>query len=137
MCDCIEFQGALNNRGYGMKWRDGKTHLAHRLAYADAHGLAPSDVPPLLRHKCDNPRCVNAEHLEPGTQTDNMQDAAKRHRCGKLTAAQVTEIRSLYVKGSKEFCQSALGKRFGVRQTTISNTVNNKSFKELRDGFVT
>ncbi|WP_428832632.1 HNH endonuclease signature motif containing protein, partial [Pseudomonas aeruginosa] len=53
----------------------------HRLAYADAHGPIPDGM--LIRHKCDNPACFNVNHLELGTQRDNMQDASKRGRINK------------------------------------------------------
>ena len=32
----------------------------------------------VIRHKCDNPNCCNIEHLEIGTQKDNIEDMIKR-----------------------------------------------------------
>lgn len=57
---CIEHVGYRNPAGYGVVRRDGKTWLAYRWAYKQAHGA----VPPLLRHKCGNPGCINPDHLE-------------------------------------------------------------------------
>lgn len=38
------------------------------------------DPGPVLRHRCDNPPCINPAHLEPGTQADNVRDMAERGR---------------------------------------------------------
>jgi len=75
-------------------------------------------------HKCDNPPCVNPDHLELGTHADNMRDMAERgrssrgeqHPPSKLTDAEADEIRSL--KGAVS--QSVLAKRYSVNQSTIS-----------------
>lgn len=66
-----------------------------------------------VRHKCDNPPCVNPAHLEVGTHLDNMRDREARGRNGwtKLTREQVDELRSLPFRsrGVKE-----LAERFGI-----------------------
>ena len=41
----------------------------------------PSNIQ--IRHKCDNTRCVNEKHLEPGTSKDNTQDCIERGRRAK------------------------------------------------------
>lgn len=61
---CIETTGAKNERGYGYVWRDGKHVREHRLVFAEANGLTLSDIKgKVVRHRCDNPSCINPDHL--------------------------------------------------------------------------
>lgn len=77
---CWLWTGAKTN-GYGYFSVNGKGFRAHRVAYV----LATSDETSLfLCHKCDVPGCVNPGHLFPGTQTDNMHDAALKGRMSGL-----------------------------------------------------
>src|SRR5262245_2534708 len=77
---CWEWTGAKHVFGYGQiggpEW--GTPLLAHRVAYAFAHGPIPKGK--VVRHKCDNPGCVNPYHLELGTSRDNARDAWRRGR---------------------------------------------------------
>ena len=132
MSDCINWSKCLGKHGYGVTTRNYKTYLAHRLAYCDYHGIDHSDIKGLVvRHTCDNPKCVNPEHLVIGTHQDNVDDRKKRNRsakglatgAGKLTPEQVTYTRTHYVKNSREFGTVALGRKFGVHHTTIGAVV--------------
>ena len=77
---CIEWQYAKTKDGYGMFRIDSKLQYAHRFAYRMYHDLDESEMPRVVRHKCDNPSCYNVEHLEGGTHSDNMWDSVKRGR---------------------------------------------------------
>lgn len=67
--------------GYGEVNFQGKTTRAHRLAYVNANGLTLADIQgKVVRHKCDNPSCVNPEHLILGTHLDNTRDRIERNR---------------------------------------------------------
>ena len=132
MSDCINWSKGLAHNGYGLTTRNNKTYRAHRLAYCDYHNIDHSVIRgKVVRHTCDNRRCVNPEHLVIGTHQDNMDDMKKRNRsakglangAGKLTPEQVTYIRTHYVKNSEEFGTVALGRKFGVHNGTISRTV--------------
>lgn len=72
---CWHWAGMRNDLGYGIY----NHQRAHRLVYMEIGGLplAPNEV---LRHKCDNPPCVNPAHLEPGTKADNSRDMVERRR---------------------------------------------------------
>lgn len=59
---CHVWQRAVNAKGYGSVMVDGVGRLAHRVAYAAAHGEIP--VGHEVHHRCENRRCVNAAHLE-------------------------------------------------------------------------
>jgi len=75
---CWEWKGSKNNKGYGRMIINGKFYMAHRLSYA----LFVNEIPKgmLVCHKCDNPSCVNPDHLFVGTNQDNMDDMKKKGR---------------------------------------------------------
>jgi hypothetical protein len=75
---CHLWMGARNIWGYGRHKVDGKTCAAHRTAWGLANGSIPEGL--LVLHHCDNPCCVNPDHLYVGTQADNMRDMFARGR---------------------------------------------------------
>ena len=78
MKDCIEHTVYRDKHGYGRIHRKGQDPMLHRQVWVDAHGPIPMGM--VIRHKCDNPACVNIEHLEIGTQQDNVRDRDERGR---------------------------------------------------------
>ncbi len=136
--DCLIWTGSKNTQGYGKLIVKGKMILAHRFAYCVAVGLTLKEIEDLvIRHRCDNPSCINPTHLETGTPMDNVMDRVARGRSAsgecnghsKLTAEQVEEIIATYIPRHPEFGGTALGKKFGVRQTTISKIILGKRWK--------
>ncbi len=65
--------------GYGVLSVNGKTVNTHRLAYEAIHGEGSAKGWE-IRHRCDNPPCVNPDHLLRGTHKDNMDDIMRRKR---------------------------------------------------------
>jgi hypothetical protein len=89
----------------------------------------------ILRHICDNPQCINPDHLIKGTHKENVQDRVDRKRSAygisngrsKLTEEQVKEIKynSLYKK------QKELSLLYNVSSKVIYNIQNNLSWTHL------
>jgi hypothetical protein len=136
---CIEWSNYRNRQGYGSFKADGKMSLAHRVMYCDYHGVTRDSIKHLVvRHACDNPSCFNPAHLLLGTHADNTKDKIERGRHArgemngqsKLSRHQAGQIRSLYVRGSREFGIPALAKKFGVGQSTIREVVLNLRWVE-------
>ena len=101
----------------------------HRLVYAEKLGVPLAEIPGVVvRHTCDNPRCINPEHLIGGTRADNNRDRAERGRSAKhvdsrckLTAEQIAEIRRRYQKRPKGNPNgvTALSREYGVDAAVI------------------
>lgn len=76
---CWEWQRAKLPAGYGqISIGRQRQDYAHRVSYQIFHGEIPNGM--VVRHRCDNPSCCNPEHLEVGTQKDNMRDCKSRGR---------------------------------------------------------
>lgn len=75
---CIVFTGLKSPKGYGKIRFQGKHYRAHRLSYILENGEINSNV--LVCHKCDNPPCVNPDHLFIGTAKDNAIDRKNKGR---------------------------------------------------------
>lgn len=139
---CIEWTGNRMRKGYGiLKFRyhplanEYGNVLVHRAAYFEAHGEIPKGL--FVCHKCDNPPCINPDHLFLGTHQDNDQDKINkgRHPKGsntynaKLNEEQVSIIKRRYLDGEK---QVPLAKEFGVPRSTIDNLVRGKTWKHIQ-----
>ena len=128
---CIRFTGHLDGEGYGRIMVARVKYMAHRLSYSLNKGPIPDGY--VVRHKCDNPSCINPEHLEVGTQADNIADKVSRGRqargsgAGKaiLTEESVREIRSSPLKVSE------LSTLYGVSVVPIRNILRRKTWQHV------
>lgn len=127
MGECDEWHLAKDKHGYGVAHVGKKRVFAHRLAYCEWRGLSLGDISgQVVMHKCDNPSCVNPNHLKLGTQQDNMSDMADKNRScigqrngrSKLTEEQCREIirdYRPYVKGMV----AEMSLKYGVSERAI------------------
>jgi len=125
---CILWPKARNAAGYGITWHNNHWEYAHRAAVQ----ASPAEV---VRHKCDNPSCVNPEHLIKGTAKENMEDMvakgrqAKGEQAGnsKLTSAEVLAIRA--AQGCMSSREAA--KIWGISKTNVLDIWRGYIWKHL------
>ena len=137
---CWEWKRTKNYYGYGTLTVNGKTIFAHRLAYQ----LGVGDIPTGLQvlHSCDNPSCINPQHLHLGTGSDNMKECYDRGRSkikpvsfkgesngsAKLSKKDVVVIKSLIAHGEK---QHKVAAEFNISQAQVSNIVLGKGWSHV------
>lgn len=131
---------SVNKKGYGsigLGGKGGKHKLAHRLSYEIHKGPIPDGM--VVMHKCDNPRCVNPEHLDAGTQSKNIKDAFSRgrkvnlpsglkgesHGASKLSNESVFAIRASNEK------YADLAAMYGVSRTAIERIRYRKTWRHI------
>jgi len=127
MTPCWEWAGGKTLGGYGQLSIGARKKLASRVAFRVWVG----EIPPGhdVCHRCDNPPCMNPEHLFSGTHQENFADGSregrlatgKRNGATKLTREQVEQIRSEYARGG--ISQATLASRYGVATPTVGHIV--------------
>ena len=138
---CWEWAGRLNPGGYGVFCALGE-RLAHRVSYVLANGPILGGL--VVRHACDNRKCVRPDHLSVGSKADNVRDMDARNRRAtgdrhpsrihperfprgeahwkaKLTDHDVREIRSLFAAGGRSKVSIAI--QYGVSSGTVSQII--------------
>ncbi len=128
---CHEWQGGLLKSGYGCF----RSRPAHRWIWSQKNGAIPKGL--LVRHRCDNPSCVNIDHMELGTVADNSRDMVERGRslrgslnnANKLSVAQVQEIRTAI--RDKAVLQKDIASKYGVTPSLISQIKKGRAWKYL------
>ncbi len=146
-----------NYHGYGVLRDHGRNLLAHRVSWETFKGPIPAGL--WVLHRCDNPPCINPEHLFLGTVRDNQLDSMKKGRASppprnapsgdkhwsrrhpervkrgeqlpktRLSEKQASRILKLYAGG--RFSQASLASRFGVSRGAIAALVQRRSWKHL------
>lgn len=134
---CWEWQAGCHPRdGYGHFWLEGRTVRAHRVSYELTKGSIPEGS--ILLHSCDNPRCVNPDHLRIGTHKDNAIDRESKgranrvkgssHKGAKLTEAAIKQAKALRNAGA---LVKDLAAAYGVSAPTMSKALSGKKWRHL------
>ncbi len=108
-------------KGYCHKMKKYRPLCAHRVSWELYNGKISGDMNVL--HRCDNPLCVNPDHLFLGTHLDNARDRVEkcreargeRHGRSKLTDDEVDDIRLLYDSMTKK----EIGSIFNVSERHV------------------
>lgn len=132
--ECSEWTGG-RRANYGRFQYRGKSLAAHRVAWEVYHKRKiPQGM--CVCHRCDNPPCVNPQHLFLGTREENTADMVAKDRQqrgeginhAKLTADRVVEARKLAREGHHYW---DLAERYSVGNTTIRYAVTGKTWKHI------
>lgn len=139
MTDCIDHGRKGSKLGYskkrvvinGEKMNQG----VHRIAFFNAHGFWPE----VVMHSCDNPRCINIDHLSAGNNLLNVKDRSSKGRTARQKGLSngsarysdelVKKIYDEYASGLLN--QYQLSDKYGVSQQHISTIVNGKYRSEI------
>jgi len=137
--ECWEWQGYINDSGYGQfRCGNGALLRAHRISYEIHKGAIPDGL--IILHKCDNPRCVNPDHLSVGTHADNIHDMDQKgrrinsphygesHGMSKLTAELVRQIRDLADSG---ISYEEIGRRFAISANHAGRIAKRESWAHI------
>lgn len=146
--ECWNWTKSVDSSGYGQVKHLGKILKAHRISYEVHVGKIPDGL--CVLHKCDNPSCVNPNHLRVGTKLDNTRDMISKGRArfkegtgaidplrgednpgSVLTESQVAYIRRVYIARHPQFGQCALARKFSVSQGTIHRVVYRKCWNHV------
>lgn len=141
---CWIWKGKGCSWGYGRMRIDGKQERTHRISYKLFKGEIPEGL--FVCHSCDNPICVNPDHLWLGTASDNHKDMVQKNRHfvpeykfkkgtkfkgekngkSKLTRKQVNEIRSKYIP--RAYTQKMLAEEYDVTPDNIKQIISRKTW---------
>ena len=138
--NCWEWAAAKTKGGYGQFHINNKMQLAHRVSWV----IHNSDIPSgdhygttCVLHRCDNPSCVNPDHLFLGTQKDNNQDrmnkgrnvnvVGEQHGKAKLSSRNVREIR----RHSPAMTYREIAETFCISSSQVCNIVNRRVWKHI------
>ena len=130
---CREWLSTKSKAGYGQFKHKGKHLKAHRVSYEFYKGEILFGL--VVMHSCDNPTCVNPEHLSLGTPRDNTLDSVKKgrkpkgekHVSARLTEERVAWIRAALAEGLP---QSKVAEAVGISQSQVSRIYLNKTWKK-------
>jgi hypothetical protein len=141
--DCWIWSGTKYRGGYGhfRRFLDNKWTMfkAHRFSYEFYVGQIPKGF--CILHSCDNPSCVNPNHLRVGTLKENNQDTRNkgRHSFGRnskhthLSLEIAIDIRNQKQQTPKITCLE-LGQMFNTSAPQVSRILNNKIWKSPEGG---
>lgn len=129
---CWIWTGTRSRLGYGRIGMDAPNSkqivLAHRFSYELHIGPIPPKM--FVCHRCDNPPCVNPDHLFIGTCADNMHDMTikQRHAFIKLTPTDVVAIRNRYANGES---MRHLAETYPISLHSVWRVVRRKSWQHI------
>lgn len=136
---CWVWRGDIGHGGYGRIRINGANKMSHRIAWEWVNGPIPAGL--VICHSCDNPPCVNPDHLRAATQKENVEESERKgrrnYRTGpapwraKLTEENVREMRHLHKENSKYYTDGKIAKMFGVDPSTAKKAIYGLTWKHV------
>jgi len=130
---------AFNTYGYAQTKFNGKIKLIHRLMYENKHGPIPKEM--CACHKCDNPNCINPDHIFIGSNKNNSEDMVQKGRQSHIGSpglkgeshpqSKLTESDVIKIINEKLLTQKQLSVNYGVSQAVISKIRLRQSWKHI------
>jgi hypothetical protein len=129
---CYEWQGQLNDKGYGRIEVEAKRWAAHRFAYTLKRKEPAKHQQ--VQHKCNNPPCINVQHLTLGTNKQNVDymvkcgRQSKREKNGRavLTSKSIEWVKKMRLEG---WTILEIAIVYGVSESAISHILKNRNWK--------
>lgn len=134
--ECWEWQGSRYKDGYGQFHVPAIGHVAHRVAYVLF--VEEIDTDDLVLHKCDNPPCVNPNHLYKGDASQNANDRFERkpgiivrgslNGMSKLTEGEVLDIK---MKLAENIKPRVIAEMYEISPKTVSDIRTGRYWKHV------
>lgn len=138
--ECIETIKCKDRHGYGCFKINKKNILEHRYIWEQSYGIIPKNM--CVLHHCDNPACINIEHLFLGTHADNVADKVSKNRQakgdnhGRSKLNEKTVIEILCKIQNKEFNSIVeIAKKYKCSRFIISKIINGKNWKHITNNY--
>ena len=133
--ECWEWEAGKSFSGYGVFYFNGKSVRAHRMSMI-IKGLDIENW--LVCHTCDNPPCVNPNHLFLGTYLDNVLDMVNKNRHEKGTKKSKSKLSEIDVKHIKymlkngKVTQKWIADKFNIDRAVIRRIRNGESWNHIK-----
>lgn len=118
---CWPWVGSRHPFGHGQFWDGARLVYAHRFAWEVANGKIPDGL--CVCHTCDNPWCVNPEHLFLGTKADNSADASRKERLGRTPILSQQSLGGFCRDWLGGYTQYQLADKYGMTQSNVSHVL--------------
>lgn len=142
---CWPWTACRNRDGYGRyslpRLDGGRSSVqATRIMMFLMHGTFDKDL--VVRHKCDNPSCMNPEHLELGTRFDNARDMTERQRQSRgethpKTAVTERIVREIRRRGLEGEAFTVIARDMGLNVNTVTGIAKGRTWKHIPGDVVT
>lgn len=138
---CWEWRGRRDKKGYGViALKDVRQTFVHRVAYDVWCGGLDSTLS--VCHSCDNPPCINPEHLFQGTTLDNIQDMTRKFR-GNTTKLTEDSVRDIWTVGKavgndrkrRTAAKKELAAKYGVSRSAITKVWSRETWSVVTDEY--
>jgi len=131
---CWIWKGGRDKDGYGIISIENKSRRAHRVSYE----IFKNEVVPYVKnvcHTCDNPSCVNPDHLYVGEPYQNTQDMINKGRArfsGSLKTLNEDIIKRIFLLHSQGFTMSEIGRVFLISRDHVQQILERKIWAHVQ-----